>query len=516
MSETFNTNLFLSLYGTNKSEGCVVITGAIDTRQTTICQMVLTKPNNKNHSESIQDHNIYENKRIESILQNLVILGNNTEKQIKKEKVYQLIIFLLNALKKGESALLVIDDTQNILLSLMEQTKIISSLEAQKDKFLHVILLGQKRRIQSFHSPQLKQTDQRASVGKQLNRLKEDEVRKYIEHRLKTADSQEGIGFCPEALSFIRNNSLGLPCIVNLVFDNVLLGVHTKKILEITEEIDENIIESLQFPMKDTAIVLSGKETDLSTWFNKMRMSVLIPAAVSIFVGAVAIGFYISQNIMAKKILDHKHEETLSRYQNVITEPEEIEKTEQFKQAVYYQKSGELIKAKEQYMEMIKLYPMDYEIHNNLGSVYQSFGDFENAIKEYRKAMLINPNYLKARNNLGVALYEEGNLEAAMSEFEIIYKSNPGDVQCLTNLGVLSKKMKRSDKARKFFEEALSIDPTFTEAHYNLAMILKTSEVADAIFHFQKFLEYSGGQYTSLEAEVVRHLEDLSNNQKGK
>jgi Flp pilus assembly protein TadD/type II secretory pathway predicted ATPase ExeA len=473
--------------------------------------LFIKKAKNKNHSESTQDHYIYESKRIESILQNLVILGNNTEKKIKKEKVYQLIIFLLNALKKGESALLVIDDTQNILLSLMEQTKIISSLEAQKDKLLHVILLGQKGRIQSLHSPQLKQSDQKASVGKQLNRPKEDAVRKYIEHRLITAGSQEGIDFSPEALAFIRNNPLGIPCIVNLICDNVLLEVHTKKILEITEEINGNIIESLKFPMKETAIVMSGKESDRSTWFNKMRISILIPAAVSIFVGAVAIGFYFSQNITAKKILDHKPEEKLSRYQFIITEPEEIEKTERFKQAVYFQENGELMKAKDQYMEMIKLYPMDHEIHNNLGSVYQSFGDFENAIKEYKKAMLIKPNYHKARNNLGVALYEEGNLEAAMSEFEIVYESNPEDVQCLTNLGVLSKKMKRSDKARKFFEEALSIDPTFTEAHYNLAMILKQSEIAGAIFHFQKFLEYSGGQYASLEAEVIQQLEGLSN-----
>ncbi len=70
VSDTFNTNLFLSLYGANKSEGCVVMTGAIDTCQTTICQMILKEPNNKNHSESMQDCYIYESKRIESILQN--------------------------------------------------------------------------------------------------------------------------------------------------------------------------------------------------------------------------------------------------------------------------------------------------------------------------------------------------------------------------------------------------------------------------------------------------------------
>ncbi len=489
MSKALKTNLFLSLYGANKSEGCVVITGAIDTNQTAICRMVLKKPNNENHSESIQDHYIYEGKRIESILQHLVILEENTEKLIKREKVYQLIIFLLNTLKKGESALLVVDDTQNILLPLMEQTKIISSLEAQKDKYLQVILLGQKGRIQSLHSQQLKQPDQRVSVKQQLNELKVNRARKYIEHCLITAGSPERISFSPEALAFIRNNTLGIPCIANLFFDNVLTCVHTKKTFKTTEEIGKNMLESLKFPMKETAIVISGKTSTLATWINKMRISILIPATASIFIGAVAIGFYASQNITTKKILDHKPEEKLSRYRSMITEPEEIGKTERFKQAVYYQKSGELIKAKEQYMEMIKLYPMDYEIHNNLGSVYQSFGDLENAIKEYREAMLINPNYHKARNNLGVALYEKGNLEAAMSEFKIIYEANPKDIQCLTNLGVLSKKMKRTKKARKFFEAALSIDPTFTEAHYNLGLVLKESKVAGAIFHFKKFLE---------------------------
>ena len=226
------------------------------------------------------------------------------------------------------------------------------------------------------------------------------------------------------------------------------------------------------------------------------------------------IGFFISQNIMTEKAPDHKFEQELPILQYKISTPEDIEKAERFKLAVFYQKSGELIKAREQYMELIKRYPMDHEIHNNLGSVYQALGNPDTAMNEYRKALLISPNYHKARNNLGVALYETGNLQAALSEFKIIYEAKPKDVQCLTNLGVLSKELKHLDKAREFFEEVLSIEPEFTEAHYNLAMILKEREVASAIFHFQKFLEYSGGQYASLEEKVIQLLDELSSRSK--
>ncbi|MHC4196818.1 MAG: tetratricopeptide repeat protein [Planctomycetota bacterium] len=190
--------------------------------------------------------------------------------------------------------------------------------------------------------------------------------------------------------------------------------------------------------------------------------------------------------------------------------PEVLEKRERFKRAVFYQKSGELRRAKREYMEIIKLDPMDAETHNNLGSIYQAWEDLDNAISEYRKAILLNPNYYKARNNLGVALYKKGNAQGALREFQVVVEANPRDVQSLTNLGVVSKSLGQPNRARQFFEAALAVDPSHAEAHYNLALVLEESEPASAIFHYQKFLEYSGGRYPGLEEDVVQHLSGLS------
>ncbi len=515
MSETHKTNLFLSLYGKNKSEGCIVITGTIGTGKTNMCRMILEKADSKTHSAFIQNHFISENKLIESILQNFVITGKNTEKSTRKVMTYQLIQFLLNTLKERECALLIIDDAQNPPLPLLEQTRIFSSLEEQEEKLLQVILVGQHKRIQILQSPLLKELEQRISVKYQLNSAKNEEIRKYIEHRLMTAGSTGGISYSPEALAFIRNNSLGVPCMVNLIFDSALLGAYTQQTTEITEEIIESAVDKFKLQSQETEMTMPGKAPAESTRFNRIRMPVLISAIVAFFVVAFAIGFVISRNIMTKENIVHKPERELPRLrEEVVATPEDIEKTERFKLAVFYQKSGEFIKAKMQYLEILKLFPMDYEIHNNLGSIYQELEDLDAAIKEYRKAILLKPNYRKARNNLGVALCEKGNLQAALKEFKIILETNSNDVQCITNLGVLSKKMGYPDRARKFFEEALSIDPAFMEAHYNLAVILKESEVASAIYHFQKFLEYSGGRYASLEEEVMQHLNGLPNRPK--
>ncbi len=248
MRGTNKTNFFISLFGTNKSEGCEVITGAIDKNQNTVCQTVLKVPDKENNSESLLDRHSHDGSRFETILQNLVMLGKCSEGLVKKDKVFQLIMNLLNDMVNGESALLVIDDTQNILLPLMEQTKILSRMEAEKGKLLQIIILWQKKRIQSLHSLQLKQTYQRISVRQKSDKLIVDEIRKNIENRLKIDGSKEGISFSTEALTFIRNNSLGISCMADLMFENGHLSLHNKKATEIKEEIIGRTVECLRFP----------------------------------------------------------------------------------------------------------------------------------------------------------------------------------------------------------------------------------------------------------------------------
>lgn len=532
MSETQKTTLFLSLYGADESEGCIVITATIGAVKTTIRRMILENVARKSQSAWPLNRFTSENDLLESILQNFDILGKDNRKRNKKRMIYQLTQLLLNDLNAGERALLVIEDGQNLPLSVSDQTRIISSLETEKEKLVQIILAGENAQIQDLKSPKLEKCTYIFPHGP----ISDDKIKKYIEHRLMNADSPESIRFSPEALNHIRENSFGIPCITNLIFDNDLAGYYTQQNIETKEEIVENVVENITVQRGERLRegALPKKRLAWATSIAGMRMALFTPAIVAMFVTTGAIGFFISQNIMDKKILTHTlkdqdlyYSQNIMGKKNLEHQPEqelpvlqekkvdmqeETEKKEELKRAVSHQKSGELLKAKRGYLELLKRYPKDHEIHNNLGSVYLELGNFDNAITEYRKAINLNPNYCMARNNLGLALYKKGDLQAAMKEFYITREINPKDVQCITLLGVLSKKLKNPDRARKFFEEALIIDPTYPEAHYNLAVIFEADDVEKAAYHFQKFLDYgTGSKYRFLEKEAMERLDDRFN-----
>src|SRR3989338_8058683 len=211
LSETHKTNLDLSLYGIKTREGFIVITGAIGTGKTTMCRMILEKMDRKTHSALILNPFISEDELLESVLHDFGIMTKATEKRTKQEMINQLNEFLLNAFKEGENALLIIDEAQNLPLPVLEQIRILSNLETEKEKLLQIILVGQLGLLRLLQFPPLKQLDQRISVKCQLSPLKKEEIQRYIEYRLMVAGSAGGITFSPESLELIYEYSMGIP-----------------------------------------------------------------------------------------------------------------------------------------------------------------------------------------------------------------------------------------------------------------------------------------------------------------
>lgn len=195
-----------------------------------------------------------------------------------------------------------------------------------------------------------------------------------------------------------------------------------------------------------------------------------------------------------------KAEDSLER-QNIV---------EHFQKAVFYQKNGELTKAIQEYESILKIDTLNAEAHNNMGLLYQQKGEYNKALIAYRKAILLKPDYNKARSNMGTALYRRGHLEAARLEFELVLEKEPENVHALTNLAIIYKEKGGLEKARDLLLKALNFDEKFPEAYYNLALILEgLGRIEEAIIHYRSFLKYSHNPYTSLTADVLKHLEEL-------
>jgi general secretion pathway protein A len=216
-SEAFNH----LLYGIKSKEGFILITGDIGTGKTTLCRALLSELGDKTHSALVFNPNLTEIELLRAIIQDLGIQSRN---ESKKDIIDELNQFLLACSKKEETVVVIIDEAQNLSPEVLEEVRLLSNLETEKEKLLQIVLVGQTELKEKLRLPYLQQLNQRISVRYHLRPLEKDEVERYIHHRLMRAGSHGDIYFTPKAIRSIYSHSGGIPRIINLICDKALLA----------------------------------------------------------------------------------------------------------------------------------------------------------------------------------------------------------------------------------------------------------------------------------------------------
>ena len=141
--------------------------------------------------------------------------------------------------------MLIIDEAQNLPLSVLEQIRILSNLETDKEKLLQIILVGQLNLGTLLRSPELRQLDQRVSIRYQLEPLDRETVGAYVAHRLTIAGGSAAVTFAPKALDLLHRLSGGIPRLINLICDRALLAAFSVRENRITPDMVAHAAESL-------------------------------------------------------------------------------------------------------------------------------------------------------------------------------------------------------------------------------------------------------------------------------
>ena len=242
-SESHSNAFELLQYAIERREGFVVITGDIGTGKTTLCRALLEKIDRKTFTALLLNPFLSEEDLLRAILQDLGVVSRGepwqgTRLPSKQEMVNTLHDFLLSLVPLGARVVLIVDEAQNLPLSILEQIRILSNFETDKEKLLQIFLVGQLNLIPLLRSSDLRQLDQRVSIRYQLKPLSEGEVGGYISHRLAIANGARNVVFSPEALRVVYDYSAGIPRLINMLCDRALLAGYTAQ----TTRIDENLV----------------------------------------------------------------------------------------------------------------------------------------------------------------------------------------------------------------------------------------------------------------------------------
>jgi general secretion pathway protein A len=224
-------------YAIDERKGFVVITGEIGSGKTTVCRALLNQIQASTKVALITNTHLTARELICEVLDEFEI----EYKSGSKQKLLSLLNrFLIQELSENINVVLIIDEAQNLSPKALEEVRMLSNLETEKEKLIQIILLGQPQLKAKLETAKLEQFKQRIAVYYHLYSLTRAETVEYIKHRLKLAGAQNEI-FTPEAVEAIYVYSKGTPRLINLTCDSALLSGY---VLD-TKVIDEKIIHEV-------------------------------------------------------------------------------------------------------------------------------------------------------------------------------------------------------------------------------------------------------------------------------
>ncbi|MDR1366974.1 MAG: AAA family ATPase [Puniceicoccales bacterium] len=235
MSPQYMTAFSLLQYGIENCDGFTVITGEVGCGKTTICNALIRELDpSKSLSISLPIPPRDEYQLLNAICATLHIsaMGRESVEKIRAKITDK----LRNERAQGKRAVLIIDEAQNLELDSLETVRLLSNIERDDEKLLHIVLVGQPELKQKLRKQCMRQLRQRISVYHDLKPLSFMDMKNYIQHRLSLArDGQQKPKkfqvqreqvptFSFFALRKIYTASKGIPRIINNICDKALIS----------------------------------------------------------------------------------------------------------------------------------------------------------------------------------------------------------------------------------------------------------------------------------------------------
>jgi general secretion pathway protein A len=280
LTEQTQEALSVLTYGIQNRKGFILLSGEVGTGKTTLINKLLEWL----HREAVATAFLFNSRLNVTQFFDFVMadFGLKCESRLKSQVLLRLNHWLLERYRAGETAVLIIDEAQNLSLQLLEEIRLLTNLETATEKLLQIVLSGQPELELKLKQPELRQLRQRITLRCKTLPLTLEEARGYITRRLSIAGADSLPVFTPEAVEAVHKYSHGIPRVINLLCEHALISafadqqrpVPADTIETVAREFELHEIESAAPP----ALLTSGEslrvvETlqNLATLMDRLR-----------------------------------------------------------------------------------------------------------------------------------------------------------------------------------------------------------------------------------------------------
>ncbi|MCP4285595.1 MAG: AAA family ATPase [Gammaproteobacteria bacterium] len=226
-------------YGLVNQAGFTVITGEVGSGKTTLIRHLLDQM----HDDVTVGLVSNTHREMGDLLQWVLLAFGQEYREANRVALFDAFTqFLIKQYAQNHRTVLIIDEAQNLHPQVLEELRMLSNVNADKDQVLQLILVGQPQLLGLLKRPELLQFRQRVSVDYHLAALSETEVHNYILHRTRHAGRDRAV-FTKDAVRLIYRASKGIPRIINVICDTALVYGFADNKRRISPEMVKNVLD---------------------------------------------------------------------------------------------------------------------------------------------------------------------------------------------------------------------------------------------------------------------------------
>src|SRR5262244_2053406 len=211
------------MYGIQTRKGFITLTGEVGTGKTTLVNRLLDWL----HMRRTKTAFLFNSRMNSSQLFDFILAEFDIpcDNKSKSQQLMKLNHWLLDRYRAGETAVLIVDEAQNLTFPVLEEVRLLTNLETSTDKLLQIVLSGQPELEERLKLPQLRQLRQRITLRCRTNPLSKEQTRDYVQERLRIAGSATPTAiFSEKAVEAIHLYSMGIPRVINLLCEHSLIN----------------------------------------------------------------------------------------------------------------------------------------------------------------------------------------------------------------------------------------------------------------------------------------------------
>lgn len=231
------------IYGVRSRKGFIVLTGEVGTGKTTMLECLRDYLDSQRtefafiFNSRLTPEQFFEMMAFDFDLQ--------CDRKSKTSVLFALNQLIIEQAERGRTCVLIVDEAHNLEWDVLEEIRLLGNLENRQGKLLQIILAGQPELDRKLDAPNLRQLKQRIVLRCALNSLTPDETSAYIDNRMARAGMPNQKVFPPEIVEEIHKRSRGIPRLINLLCDNLLVTAFAMESkvtdLEMLEEVSEDL-----------------------------------------------------------------------------------------------------------------------------------------------------------------------------------------------------------------------------------------------------------------------------------